>query len=213
MDFAAVLAQLSDLPSTFTRSGAPYTQYIDSLSSPLALFTNGTDAVVKQLTFGSTLNGWLDTWGLIFDLPRKNDEADSLYSARISETLLAWVGTVPALQVWINLFAPGGSIAEYASGVGYAITLPATLTPAQITAFFLTLSRIRPVGVPFTVNQLAGGLYLSTLNFLGEGRMPGAYLYSTVSLGPVFNVASTNNAAPQLPDLYFVDPMLNPSLV
>ena len=209
MDFAAVIAQLNDLPTAFQRGGPPYTQIVDALAAETTLYTSGVDSIVSQLTFATALDGWLDVWGLIFDIPRQQNEANSKYQTRISETILAWIGTVPALQVWLNLFAPGGTITENLPGVGYAISLPANLSSSQITTFFTTLARIRPAGVPFTVNQLAGGLYLGTINFLGEGRMQGAYLATGIST-PVYTLkAYTNNAAPQLPDLYFVDPTLN----
>ena len=212
MDFAAVLAQLNDLPSTFSRSGAPYTQIIDSLASQLSLYTNGTDKILLQLNFANALGGWLDTWGLILDLPRQISEPDSHYALRITETVLAWVGTVPAIQAWLNMFAPGGTIVENVGAVGYVVNLPATLTASQIQAFFFTLIRIRPAGVPFTVNQIAGGLYLNTVNFLGEGRMTGAYLYGPSLSAQLSLSATTNNAVAQLPDLYFIDPTLNPGL-
>ena len=68
---------------------------------------------------------------------------------RIQRTVLAWVGTLPALKAWVNFYAPGGSVFENPSGLGYTITLPAAMTAAQVQAFLLSLNRIRPAGVPF----------------------------------------------------------------
>jgi hypothetical protein len=211
--FPNVLAQLNDLPSTFKRVGPPYTNLMDSLASELALFVGGAASEVTQLTFASALDGWLDVWGLIFDVLRQTNESNTAYQARISETVLAWVGTVPALQAWLALFTPGGSLIETGGGqLGYAINLPASMTTSQVTAFLATLSRIRPAGVPFTVNTVSAGLYLGTVEFLGNnGLMAGAYLSSYGTSFALTFAANTNNATPQLPDLYFVDPTLNPA--
>lgn len=209
MDFTDVQAQLNDLPLTFKRPESPYTWLVDALSTELALFTEGVDDTVQQGVFVNALDGWLDVWGLIFDIARQPDEANAAYMARISETVLAWVGTLPALQAWIALFAPGGSVIENV-GLGYSITLPSTLTTSQIFYFLQTLNRIRPAGVPFTVNAIAGGLFLGTINFLGEGMVAGSYLTASTTAFVIPIGPTTNNAAPQLPDLYFIDPTLNP---
>lgn len=211
MNVTSVLAQLNDLPTTFRRYGAPYTQVVDTLANTLALYTNGVDSTVAQLTYSVATDGWLDVWGLIFDAPRNINEGDIPYRLRVSNTVLAWVGTLPALQVWLGLFAPGGTIAEASPGPGCAITLSAAMTTAQITAFLSTLARIRPAGVPFTVNAVSAGAFLGTLDFLGVGMLPGAYLSSGTSPVTLPFGASTNNAVPTLPGLYFVDPTLNPA--
>lgn len=212
MDFLTVLAQLNDLPSTFTRNGAPYSQQIDAIGSALSQFTLGDDATFGQImTFANAVDGWLDVWGLLFGVPRNQNEANSTYSARIQATVLAWVGTVPAIQVWLNLFAPGGTIVEN-TGLGYLITLPSFMTAAQIKAFLISLGRIRPAGVPFTLKQAGSGLFLGTETFMGEGRVVGVYLTDGLASIGLPIGATTLSSQPLLPTLYFADPTLNPSL-
>lgn len=210
MDFPAVLAQLNDLPNTFKRQGAPYTQLMDSLASSLSLFTSGDDAVFGQVTsFGAALDGWLDVWGLLFGVARNANESNSVYETRISRTVLAWVGTVPAIQAWLNFYANGGTITENA-GLGYVLTLPNSMTTNQVVTFLISLNRIRPIGVPFTIFQIGTGLFLGTEEFLGTGAVMGTYLAggSTPLTLPIG--ATTLNTQPILPDLYLTDPTLNP---
>lgn len=210
MNFAAVQTLLNDLPATFTRPGAPYTQLVDAETAALVPYTLGADGMAAQAaSFANATDGWLDVWGLIAGVPRQDGEANTPYATRIGETLLAWVGTVPALQQWLDLFAPTGKITENASGLGYTITLPGSMTAAQADAFIATLNRVRPAGVPFTINGGNNGLFLGTVNFLGEGRMQGAYLSTNASAAALNLSPVTNNAAPLLPTLYLTDPSLN----
>lgn len=214
MDLPAVEAQLNDLPTTFKRDGAPYTQLIDSVASALALFTNGADATVGETqTFGVAVDGWLDLWGLLFGVPRNQGEGNQVYALRISRTVLAWVGTVPAIQAWLNFYAPGGIVAENGGGaLGYTITLPSTMTIAQVQAFILSLNRIRPAGVPFNVFQIGTGMFLGTEVFLGDGRVMGTYLAGGTQSVTLSISSTTNSSQPLLPTLYFADPTINPSL-
>jgi hypothetical protein len=210
MNFSDVQAQLNDLPSTFTRQGAPYTQLIDALSTGLAGFTVGTDGVMSQVaSFGMAQGGWLDVWGLLFLVPRNQNEGDRPYALRISETVLAWVATGPAIQAWITLFAPGGTVTENLPNVGYRLTLPATMSLAAIAQFLQNFNRIRPDGVPFTLQQASGGLYLSTEAFLEMGMMQGSYLAEPTSGQALAIAATTNNAQPMIPAIYLTDPSIN----
>ena len=213
MDFPAVLARLNDLPTTFQRNGPPYTLLIDSIGWQLAMFTLAADATSQQvLAFGPALDGWLDVWGLLWGVPRQQNEANSSYSLRIARTVLAWVGTFPAIQAWLNFYAPGGTVTENLPNVGYVITFPANMTTAQITAFLLSLNRIRPAGVPFVIQQVTGGITLGTDIFLATGAPKGAYLSSAFTPIPFPLGAVTNNTVPLLPSCYMSDPTLNPSL-
>ena len=210
MDFSSVQAILNDLPPTFTRPGAPYTQLVDAETGALVAYTLGADGMAAQAaSFANAQDGWLDVWGLIAGVPRQDGEANAPYATRIGETLLAWVGTLPALQQWLDLFAPGGQVAENLTGLGYSVTLPGSMTAAQAAAFIATLNRVRPAGVPFSLNGGNNGLFLGTVNFLGEGRTQGAYLSTGASAAAPDLSPMTNNAAPLLPTLYLTDPSLN----
>ncbi len=208
MDLPAVLARLNDLPNTFTRQGAPYVQIVNSIGAALATFAGAADATEGQIqSFAVALDGWLDVWGLLWGVPRNQGEPNSTYATRIGRTVLAWVGTVPAIQVWLNFYAPGGTITENA-GLGYVIDFPANMTTAQIQSFLVSLGRIRPAGVPFTVQQTGFGLFLGAHAFLGTNNYLGAGTQPVILVIP----DSTPNAVPLLPSLYFDDPSLNPSL-
>lgn len=212
MNFADVLSTLLDLPGPFIRSQAPFTQLMDALAFEMSLETTGNDGLLSQVqTFANAQDGWIDIWGLLFGVPRNANEGNGPYSARIQETILAWVGTPSAIQRWINLFAPGGTTTENTGG-GYNINLPASMTNAQIAAFVVSLNRIRPDGVPFTVNQGSGALFLGTVEYLGAGNIIGSYLSTGASLANLTAAAITNSTAPLLPTLMLTDPILNPSL-
>jgi hypothetical protein len=206
MDFLTVLARLNDLPNTFKFVGPPYTQIVDGMADGEAGFTLAADATLQQIQqFSNALDGWLDVWGLLWGVPRLANEANSVYSQRISRTVLAWVGTLPALQAWIQFFATGGSVAENSNGFGYVITLPSSMSAAQIAIFLQSLGRIRPAGVPFSVAQVGGGLFLGTVAFLSQGTQQGAYLSGGGSTVTDTLAASTPNSVPLLPTLYFSD--------
>jgi hypothetical protein len=211
MDFPAILARLNDVPSTFKRDGPPYTQFVDSIASALAIYTNSSDATAVQVqSFPAAVDGWLDVWGLLWGVPRNADEANSPYATRITRTVLAWVGTLPALQQWAIFYAPGASVTENANGLGYNITLPPILTTAQVAEFLQSLNRIRPAGIPFSASQIGGGLFLGTVEFLGKNTVQGSYLTSGVSDVNASLSASTPNSVPLLPTLLFTDPTINP---
>jgi len=213
MDLPSVLARLNDLPSTFKRNGPPYTLLIDSIGWQLTMFTQAADATSQQvLAFGPALDGWLNVWGLLWGVPRQQQEANSSYATRIARTVLAWVGTLPAIQQWLIYYAPGATVTENLPDVGYVITFPANMTLAQIAVFLLSFNRIRPAGVPFAVQQIASGLTLGTDVFLATGAPKGAYLSGAAEPFPLPIGPSTPNTVPLLPTVYFSDPTLNPSL-
>ena len=211
MNYAAVLAQINDLPATFTPAGKPYSQIAAARAAALSVFTNGADATEQQVQqFSNAIDGWIDVWGLLFGIPRNTNEGNVPYALRIVETVLAWVGTLPALQAWVSLFATGGSVTENASGFGYTITLPGSMTFSQAVVFVASLGRIRPAGVPFVVVGGGLGLYLDAEAFLGQGVVFGSYLTGYSAPG-TFNLnATTNSSQPLIPSLFLSDPNLNP---
>ena len=217
MNFASVQATLNDLPYTFRKTTTPYTQLVDAWSVMLALFTDGVDGTIAQTlppgtTFLDAVGGWIDVWGLAFNIARLPAESDHLYQARVLQLLSAIIGSAPAIQIWIGLYAPGGSVSENLPAVGYTIRLPSAMTDLQNTQFFGGLQYVRPVGVPISFVAATTGLYLGTIDFAGLDTVQGSYLAGgaagTASLLP----AVQNNALPQIPTLFLTDPTLNPSL-
>jgi hypothetical protein len=210
MDIAAVLAQLRDLPPTFQPNGNPFTQIQAALAQAEALMTSSADQTFAQVAqFDGAVDGWIDLWGLLFGLPRQDGEGNLPYATRIGETVLANVGSLAAIQVWINLFAPGGSVAVNQSGVGYTINLP-PMTKTQAGFFLASLNNIRPAGVPFVVNIATGiAMFLGTETFLGAVQIEGAYLIN--SLATLFGSigSTTPSAQPLIPTLFLSDPALN----
>ena len=209
MNLKSVLAQLNDLPATFQPAGNPYAQIVTALGTAESLYTLGADSTLTQvLAFTNALDGWIDVWGLLFGVPRYQNEGNIPYATRITETVLAWVGTLPAIQTWINLFAPGSSVTENTPGPGYAISVPATMTTQQVSNFLQSLNRIRPAGVPFTLQQKTPGLFLGTEAFLGRGESIGAWIGTGMTTGVNPLNATTCSSQPLIPDLFLVDPYL-----
>jgi hypothetical protein len=213
MDFLACRATLLDLPPTFLRPTAWFTQFMDALAFEDAVGTTGSDDIMAQVqSFTQAQDGWIDVWGLLFGVPRNQGEGNGAYSTRVSETILAWIGTLPACQIWCNLFASGATVTENQPNLGYTINFPVTLTFAQIAAFLVSFNRIRPDGVPFSIMQGSGALYLGTEEYLGLAPVVGSYLTNSPLIGGLESIATTLSAQPILPALLLVDPILNPNL-
>lgn len=211
MQFAAIQAQLNDLPPTFKRTSLNYLQLIDSLSCALSTFAQGADGSTNQLTFGNARFGWLDVWGLVFGIPRFNNEADSIYAARIAFEVLAGAGPPKQIEQWIMVvYKLSATVTENLPNVGYSITFPAVVTNTQISQILAGLAFVRPAGVPITgVFTVSGGTILETINFFNAAEVVGAYLTGGTASQPVTIGASTNNAQPLLPALFLTDPSLN----
>lgn len=214
MDQAKVLAAINDLPSTFKRDAdTTYLQFIDALTAALFRMTNAADGITSQLTIGNASGGWLDLWGMLFGLPRRANEADSTYFARITITLTGGAGPVQCMLNWV--FTAWGlviAITENLPSVGYVITFPATVSTVQIGQIIQGLAQIRPAGVPFTVVISNIGTYLDTVNYLNAGNVTGAYLGGGTTPVNLTLASANNNSPPLLPQLFLTDPTLNPSL-
>lgn len=211
MNLAAVVAQLGDLPATFLREGTPFSQLAATEAQAFTDFTSAADAIVGSVSsFQSAQWGWLDVWGLLLGVPRNKDEGDPTYANRITGTIMAWVGTVPAIEQWgLLILGSRVTVTENLPSIGYIITLPNGVSAVQIAIFAASLNRVRPAGVPFTFNQLVGGLFLDTINFLGTWEMIGSYLDDGTASVAFTIPSSTLNAVPLLPDIYLTDPTLN----
>lgn len=202
------LRQLNDLPTTFTRLSLPYQQVIDALNAGMSRFATSSDSISAQ-TFLQAQYGWLDVWGEIYSIQRLAGESDGSYRARITFTLLAWVGTVPSLEQWATLMLGASITVTENVGLGYVLTFPGTLTLAQINGFLAGLVRVRPAGVPFTVAQEEIGLFLDTINYLDVYGVVGGYLSEgAAAVGSTLS-ALTNSTQPLIPEYYFSDPILN----
>lgn len=214
MDFTQVQFQLKDLPPTYLRQGTPFTQWMDALTAGMIL---GTETIDQTISASSSANnaryGWLDIWGLLFDVPRLSNEPDISYLTRMKYELIAAGGPPVGMAFWIQkVWKVAATIQENLSTVGYNISLPNTLTTAQISAILSSLVAIRPAGVPFTTNLSADGLFITTVNYVDTELITGSYLTTSVGNTTVTLSAATNNTPPALPTLFLTDPTLNPSL-
>lgn len=215
MNFHQVQFQLENLPPTFLRQTSPFTQYMDALTSGMLRVTAPIDNIMASVTkFVNAQYGWLDIWGLLFNVPRFPNESDATYLNRIQYEVTAGGGTPVGIAKWIAaVWGVQVEVLENLPTVGYQIIFPATLTTLQIQNILNSLVRIRPAGVPITIAaQSPDGLYLQTINFLGASDVTGAYLSASAVLSTVLLNVATNNTSPALPDLFLTDPILNPSL-
>jgi hypothetical protein len=213
MNFSAVQTQLSDLPTTFKRQATPFTQWLDALAAALTTFTAALDGLVLQTNFPSAQYGWVDVWGTIFGVQRRSNEPDSTYIARIQNTVIAAHVTPVAMLLWLSVIEGiTAQLADSPVAVGYTLTLPSTLSTAQINAILLNLAYVRPAGMPFAVHVEAGGTYLNTVDYIGAPRATGIYLGGAFSIFPMSIPSATGNSLSIVPDLLFTDPTLNPGL-
>jgi hypothetical protein len=221
MNFQQIQTILNDLPATFRRPGNPFLQYIDALVSALTRGGIAADGVAAEGTdFSQAQYGWLDTWGLLFNIARQQNQRDANYSNQIAYTVNVSGGPPVQIIRWLSVvFGITVEISENIPGVGYSLLFPPVVTTPQLVAMILSIAYVRPAGVPFTVLVESGGgagggagTYLTTINFLDAPRAAGAFLaggsgtLQDLGIGP-----STNNAQPLLPDLFLIDPTLNPS--
>lgn len=215
MDFPHVQAQLNDLPATFKRIGAPYTQLIDALTGALFAYTNGGDSLLTEMiNFAQAMFSILDIWGAVFGILRRPNEGDIPYAARMQKQLLAQRSSPVAMLTWlatIEMLA-NPQLTENLPNVGYSLTLPAGLMPKQVQMIVNNLAYVRPAGVPFSIAQRSNGPFVDTVNYLGAPRTTGAYIAGNQAATSIAVPSSTNNASPILPDLLLTDPTLNPSL-
>jgi hypothetical protein len=159
----------------------------------------------------TSLNGWLSVWGEILGIPKNSGESDFFYSIRVQATLIAPVGTPSGIQTWSRFML--GSQAVYVTENlitgGYAISIPANLPPQTITNWFLDLNRIRPAGIPFTVNAQTAPLMTGTYSYIGGLGFAGGYLGFGTQMIPLQISPNTNNAAPLASEVLLADPLLN----
>jgi len=206
-----VLTQLLDLPPAFLRPGTTFQQIYASLAAGESAYTLASDGLKFAESMPTSLNGWLAVWGEILGIPKNSGESDFFYSIRVQATLIAPVGTPSGIQTWSRFML--GTQAVYVTENlitgGYAISIPANLPPQTITNWFLDLNRIRPAGIPFTVNAQTAPLMTGTYSYIGGLGFAGGYLGFGTQMIPLQLGPNTNNAAPLASEVLLVDPLLN----
>ncbi len=209
MQFLDVLNQLQDLPQTFKRTGPVYTSLENSFGLSLSAYTVATDGIMSQLNFQNADFFGIGIWGTIFGIQQNLNESDSAYKQRITNTLEAWFCTIPGILQYLNeVYSISASITE--SGASWTVTFS---TPSISPIIIIdNLNIVRPAGVPFNVDLLSGGLYLDTINYLGNWRVTGSYITSPVSNYAFTLPSTTNNSQALFPTALISSPLLSLSL-
>ena len=216
MDPSLVLAQLLDLPSAFQRPGTVFTQIYNSLAAGEAGYSLASDGIGSQLDMPGALGPWLSTWGLIFGIPRLPQESDLAYSVRVQNSLRSPVATPAAIQAWSRYFLNSAAVSvveNLPAGPGYSIQIPAGLAAQTTTNWLISLTRIRPAGIPFNVQVQTSPLMLGTYSYIGSNGFAGAYLGFGTTVETLGISAETNNAEPLVPEVLLLDPSLNGQLI
>jgi hypothetical protein len=221
MDWNAVAAQLARVPATYKRSGTTFEWLSNSFTMSLLRYSSAADGISAQLVFQNAIGTWLDVWGQLLNVRRKDNEADDDYRIRI-QFLLGFPpaslgaqggkGTPISMENYITYIeGVGGRVAEAFPAPGYQIYVGA-LTAAAYAQLLNDLKYVRPAGVPFEGFVSSGGTYLDTVNYLGAPKITGAYLLNPFTPAAPPLSATTNNSAPLLPTTFLTDPTINPSL-
>lgn len=211
MDFKDVSNQLTDLPLTFQPLGPIFAGLIESLSAALARSTRAIDQISPNMINMPTARwGWLDAIGKLYGLPRLLNEIDVNYRKRLIGTLTATRGTpnsiVNFLKFALNI---NSTISENFSVVSYQLNFNTPVSSAQLQQVAIAIGWVRPAGVPFLpIFNISGGLYINTLNYLGNKFVTGSYLSRPGSTINVVLAANTDNPEPILPTNYIVDPYI-----
>lgn len=211
MNFDEVKGQLEDLPSTFKRFGPVFAGLISSLAAALTRSTDSIDALTpNNINLPTAKWGWLDAIGKLYGIQRDQYETDPQYRTRLQGTLTATKGTPQSIVNFIKLALNlNSSITENFDLVSYQINFTNPPSQQTLQQVAIAINWVRPAGVPFLpLFQLKGGLYLSTLNYLGVKNVTGSYLSRPqvsidINIGP-----NTNSPKPLLPTTYLSDPYI-----
>ena len=209
MQWADVLARLQSLPTTFRRPPGTYTFLENAETAAVTRYTAADDAQSAQTTLLGAAGRWVDVFGLLLGIPRLPAEADSAYVTRIVVTTTAGKGPGVAIELFLLLsLGVQATVTDSPTATGYVVNIPGGTALAPVLA---AIAYVRPAGVPFVVNQVAGGPYMGTVDFLGRGRATGSYLTAPMTTASPTGSA-TNSAQATLPTTFLTDPTLNPSL-
>ena len=211
MDNRSVIDILRGVPYTFVSDQPNFLNFFQTLAQTLSQFTTGNDSLTTQLLFKTALGKSLDSFGGILGNPRASGESDTLYVGRLISDYNGPFGTPSAIQSFIQtLYSASVSVVATGTGGGYSIGFQSPLPDTTYQAIAEALNWIRPAGVPFfPFSVVGGGLYLTTVNYMGSPRITGAYLSSPSNLTFAFSLLpNTNNIISNYPVTIFEDPVL-----
>ena len=210
MDASLVKQQILDVPPPFVRSDATFTALINAQAFAESLYTIGSDASSGNLSVTSSSNGYLSAWGEIFGITRAANESNAQFLNRLTGTLVNPVGTAASIiQFGQLILGQTIEVNTNPNGIGYTINIPSATSSDLIDRFIASLNRIRPAGVPFTINLETEPLILETYAYAGSPSFAGAYLgYGTEPYTYTLS-SSTPSATLLAPDNIVTDPLLN----
>ena len=211
MDNRSVVDILRGVPYTFVSDQPNFLNFFQTLAQTLSQFTTGNDALTTQLLFKTALGKSLDSFGGILGNPRASGESDTLYVGRLISDYNGPFGTPVAIEKFIQtIYSVPVSVVATGVGGGFLIDFQSLLPDATYQAIAEALNWIRPAGVPFfPFSIVGGGLYLTTVNYLGSPRITGSYLSSPSNLTFAFSLLpNTNNIINKYPITIFEDPVL-----
>jgi len=213
MKYADVIARLENLPNSFRRQGLTYQQLENAFAAALTRYTDSMDGLTAQETVTSAAFEWLNMQGDLYGIPRFSYESAATYLARIQATLKAPKGTPVAIESYMRLITGQViTVTEQTSVPNYFLTVSGNASTTVINQLNGNINFVRPAGVPFYYSLPTGGLYASTVNYAGRGRMTGSYLVAATTTEPPTISGTQNSALPLLPSDYLTDPTINPSL-
>lgn len=214
MTYDEALQVILSQPKTFQRVGPNYDAWQISEMSAIARFVSGDDSVISQVSSLTTSTGkWLDTFGQLMGVSRRERERDSLYAARVQNTCLANHCAPNCIMSFLSLSLDiTTTVTENLPEVGWNLSVTNSSVLVDEASLSEALVRVRPAGVPFQYEYPSGGLYMTTNVFRNRPLGYGAfYSANTKTKTPTLGGA-TNAATSLLPTPFLTDPTINPSL-
>jgi hypothetical protein len=211
LDLQNIQNQLNRLPDTFRKPGQTYKDWTNAVALGLDCYTNATNALTAQGTITTSRYKWLDLWGKLFSVSRLSIETDAQYLARILNTINFGNVTPVRIETFLkqswNLLA---TVQENFPQTGFVLLFNGQIQ--NLKQIVQDLNRIRPAGISFTpFYVLNGGLFVNTINFIGNWRVTGDYVSSPLVPYLPGLVALTTNAKNTIPTTFLTDPILTGS--
>lgn len=214
MNYNQVLTQINTLPSTYTRTGPLFGNLMSSFAYGVSRYTESVDYMMNSNQSISTMSVmWLNFIGTFVNVPRNNNTTTAQYQNQIQSVIAEPQGTPVAILKYLNNNNILATYSDNFSGpgdfskIGWSVSLE---TPYKsVSQLALSLARVRPAGVPFTINTLSGGLYVNTINFIGNIGTTGQYLSSPFTNQTFTIPATTNNIRINIPTRFLTDTTLN----
>ena len=218
MNLSEIIRVFESIPSSMLPEGSNFDILQSTLELVLGGWTTANDTLINNLSLTGNPDKILDTWGIFLGIPRDFLDDSIHYLTKLKTALNSKFTTIDGIENFLEaIYQIQSSVTNNPlNQAGYSISLASNAPTATISQFLSNLVYVRPAGVPFAVNFLAGGVFTNGSTFLGAntGTITTAYsqsLYLGGSSGSIgINIPmNTNNAKPSNGPLpYFTDPVL-----